>query len=258
MPLDKELAEYYSTRYPQIFHSTFSNDFVQFSFQLAHSRIGLLRQYMPIGRGTKILDVGAGNAVFGEVLTGMVPEVTYDAVEPDSESRKKWGQWITRIYADLDEVKGTHFYSGVVLNEVLEHVNQPLVFLKRIHRCLESGGYIFIDVPNRDDLYKPTVEPHILFWERMSLERALLESGFEVLFSDTVGLVQGKARLFFGRAPLFQRMASRWFWVSLMNRLLRKMGTKKRVNFVGWLGLNHYGENRQWLRCVGRKIEPRW
>ncbi|MBW1941334.1 MAG: hypothetical protein JRJ51_00685 [Deltaproteobacteria bacterium] len=83
MPLDGELEQYYSTQYPDIFLSTFSNDVVRFPVQLAQSRIGLLGRYMPMGDGEKILDVGAGNAVFGKVLKGMVPDATYDAVEPD-------------------------------------------------------------------------------------------------------------------------------------------------------------------------------
>jgi hypothetical protein len=252
MPLDGELEEYYSSQYPGIFHSA-SDDVVPFSVALAQSRIGLLSRYMHMGDGVNILDVGAGNAEFGRVLKGMVPDATYDAVEPDSGSREKWGPWVSNAYADLNEVK-QDAYSGVILNEVLEHVNQPVPFLEEIHGCMQSRGYLFIDVPNRDDLYKPTVEPHILFWEKRSLEKALGDTGFEILFCDSAGLSWKEASRFYDRTSLSRKIRNRWFWISLMNRLLRRMGTRKRIDFAERLELGHYGEKRQWLRCIGRKI----
>ncbi|MBW1945403.1 MAG: class I SAM-dependent methyltransferase, partial [Deltaproteobacteria bacterium] len=281
-------------QYPDIFHPKVPA-VVQLSIEVAQSRIDLLGRYMHLGDEERILDVGAGNAVFGKVLKGVAPGATYDAVEPDSGSRQEWGPWVSNAYADLNEVKQAA-YSGVVLNEVLEHVNQPVPFLGKIHRCLESRGYLFIDVPNRDDRYKPTVEPHILFWERRSLERAIGDAGFEILFCDSFGLTRDKAELFFWGASFLQGMGSRLFWLTLkkrmlsrlfwitlrthlkeigsrlfwltlkkrmlsrlvwvtfVNRLRRKLGIKRRVDFTEWLGLDRYGGDRQWLRCIGRKI----
>lgn len=81
----------------------------------------------------------------------------------------------------------------VILSHVLEHVEGPTDLLRNIHRILNPGGLLVIEVPNRNwrsigynlrrgtcgwDCYPPH---HLTFWSDTALAHVLRRSGFDVL-----------------------------------------------------------------------------
>jgi SAM-dependent methyltransferase len=252
MPPDDELVGYYREGAYYDDKAPYAGDFHDFSYQLAHSRLRLIARHLALDGIPRWLDVGAGNAVLGYALKELQPEATYEAVEPSASCRSGWGEWVSAAFDDLSAAP-LESYNVITLNQVLEHVNQPLRFLKGIAKHLVKGGVVYIDVPHRDDLFKPTIEPHLLFWEKGSLSSAVIRAGFETLFCESAGMKRARARRFF--TPVFlDRVLDPWRWVVRMNKVLARTGVERTINTFPQFQADRYGGDRQWLRCLARKV----
>ncbi|PVZ13732.1 MULTISPECIES: class I SAM-dependent methyltransferase [unclassified Pseudomonas] len=93
-----------------------------------------------IGR-TRLLEVGCGKGHFIELLKGRGYEVV--GVDPAYE-----GDSPDVIKAPFDAALGVRG-DGVILRHVLEHMNEPLAFLRAIAEA-NGGGLIYIEVPCLD------------------------------------------------------------------------------------------------------------
>jgi SAM-dependent methyltransferase len=69
----------------------------------------------------------------------------------------------------------------VVISHVLEHMSNPIEFLKNATQNLHKGGVLFIEVPCRDWEHKPIDEPHLLFFDKSPMQHLLKHLGFEDL-----------------------------------------------------------------------------
>jgi SAM-dependent methyltransferase len=108
----------------------------------------------------KIMEVGCG---LGYLTYSLVKE-GYDVVGLDisknavDEAIKTFGSYY--ICADVFEYALEHqnLYDVVILTEVIEHLNEPIEFLKSIMLMLKQGGRIIITTPNK------TVFPPDVSW----------------------------------------------------------------------------------------------
>jgi len=71
----------------------------------------------------------------------------------------------------------------VISNSALEHVDEPLLELQKLHRALKKNGRIILNVPNeREWLWKPhDINQHLYTWSQMSLGNLFTRAGFEVI-----------------------------------------------------------------------------
>ena len=67
--------------------------------------------------------------------------------------RSKLIDWTDNRYSDIDEIKAGG-YNLAVMNQVLEHVPDPVDFIASVAQLLIKSGYIYIDVPYKDFLFK--------------------------------------------------------------------------------------------------------
>jgi 2-polyprenyl-3-methyl-5-hydroxy-6-metoxy-1,4-benzoquinol methylase len=83
----------------------------------------------------------------------------------------------------LSDLPGDGKFDVVVMNHVLEHVQQPVEFLKDVLRLLAPGGVLHIAVPNIDcwearlsgwTSYEPY---HLTYFNRQTLQRAVTAAG---------------------------------------------------------------------------------
>lgn len=130
----ERLAEWYATEYLQHKYThTYEHD-----VDVARQR---LAEYN-ISAGARILDIGAGNGAFVN--------------EARARGLDAWGQ-------DLSEKSGSaHVYVGalhdvafptdrfdvITMHDVLEHVVDPIGFLKEARRVLRRPGKLIVDFPN--------------------------------------------------------------------------------------------------------------
>ena len=143
------------------------------------------------GRGNfrEALDIGCGG---GTLLYTAREQLSLENVT---------GVELNAVYADLARrrlnanILNETYVSGLFNNQfdllintkVLEHVADPLPFLKEMFDDLETGGLLFIEVPDVSDMFSlpPTHErfwiPHIYFFSANTLGALLRKVGFHIV-----------------------------------------------------------------------------
>ncbi|HEO63690.1 MAG TPA: class I SAM-dependent methyltransferase, partial [Candidatus Omnitrophica bacterium] len=96
---------------------------------------------------SRILDFGCGNGELAYYLRQKGQEAY--GVDPAVKSMP----FLFESLADLEKaVHGS--FKAIVLNFSLEHCDNPLLILKRLHTLLSSNGFIFIRVPDFTNILK--------------------------------------------------------------------------------------------------------
>lgn len=114
--------------------------FIGSSHSWAKQQIGLLT------RPTRALDIGSGSGVMGATLKELgTPEVY--AVEPDPQARAQTASLYTGISDSLHTFAGRQF-DLILLLDVLEHMPDPVRFMRELMPVVAPGGTILFSVPN--------------------------------------------------------------------------------------------------------------
>mgnify|MGYP000552705285 CR=1 FL=1 len=74
-------------------------------------------------------------------------------------------------------------FDAIVAGDVIEHVNNPGLFLENCRKHLKAGGLLLITTPNAKwwtVFYKPHIE-HVLWHDRFTLYTLLKRYGFEII-----------------------------------------------------------------------------
>jgi len=141
-----------------------------------------------VNKAISILDVGAGHGFFGMVAARNrnVYLEKYCAVEKDpilrKSLKKSWDRYFPKIKLETKESLGDTEgeYNFIVFSNILEHLNTPKSILKAAMKRLTKNGFVFIDVPNQDYIFKKDVFPHLLFFNKRSLETLFKETGLVI------------------------------------------------------------------------------
>lgn len=148
------------------------------------------------GKKHDILDYGGGGGQFALVCRSHFPEATiYITDISDVSLLEEWKPLNTQIpFADFanDQRK----FDVIFLNDVFEHVSNPLFVLRQLSGRLKRGGIIFIDTPKQFWIYpvtkllsktlytkvlKGTVSTaHLQIWSRQSFELAVKQCGLSI------------------------------------------------------------------------------
>ncbi len=138
-----------------------------------------------------VLDVGAGTGALGWSLQKFrqFKLAKYNIIESDDNMIRYISSHVTSN--TLNVIDGNNIPSNsfdiIFLNHVLEHVIDPIQFVKKFVPALTEGGKIYIEVPNKDHLFKSDVFPHTLFFEENVLKLLAQKCKLKVLESRTFG-----------------------------------------------------------------------
>lgn len=143
----------------------------------------------------KILEIGSGLGYFtyalkksGLDIKGL--DISNEAVE---KAKKMYGDYY--IVADLFKYSEHNIesYDIVIMTEVIEHLDNPIIFLNAIKKVLKKGGILIITTPNKDAfpndfLWHTDLPPIHLWWfSKKSLKKLSEKVGFEkISFYDTL------------------------------------------------------------------------
>ncbi len=144
-----------------------------------------------VPREARILEVGCGLGYLtyaisrrGYRATGM--DISRKAIE---EASRNYGNMY--LCADLIELSShaTCSYDVIIMTEVIEHLPDPVGFIRAAQMLLRKGGYIIVTTPNRsiyhDSVLWQTETPPVHLW--WFSEKSLLymgnRMGFEVCFT---------------------------------------------------------------------------
>lgn len=139
----------------------------------------------------RLLDVGCGNGQFLALMQTIGWQVS--GVEPDTNAARV----ATEVYSlpittSTLETSAfpTNYFDVIVMNQVVEHLVDPLMTLAKCHQLLRSGGRLVIFTPNAASFahrhifhasWVPLDPPrHLCLFSPLSLCRAMEISGFRV------------------------------------------------------------------------------
>ena len=191
-PSDRELSEIYTAEY-FLGHDTEEGrrDSSELKRATARQYLAELTRYngAPSGQHSRLIEVGCGEGDFlceAEAAGYDVLGVEYaPAACATANKRLKRGRVEQGELADA-KLPDSHF-DACVLNDVIEHVRDPLAFLREIRRILRPGGALFIATPCLDSWsarfmkerwmeWKPE---HLSYFNKANIQTALLKAGFE-------------------------------------------------------------------------------
>lgn len=148
---------------------------------MAHSknqdrvRVLGLKNYLPNKKNLSVLEIGAGKGYSPYWLKRIFKErvISYSFIEHDQNCSNE----IILQNQDLHARKiglqdlGTEQFDLIICNHVLEHLDNPVTFLKVVKSSLAIGGVCYIETPHRDDKFKKDVFPHTLFFTPQTFEK---------------------------------------------------------------------------------------
>ncbi|QKX02264.1 bifunctional 2-polyprenyl-6-hydroxyphenol methylase/3-demethylubiquinol 3-O-methyltransferase UbiG [Wolbachia endosymbiont of Dirofilaria (Dirofilaria) immitis] len=101
-----------------------------------------------------LLDVGCGGGILSESMARvginvMGIDVSEENIKAAQSYTKKVGSNIEYTHTSIEELSSNKKYDVVLLMEVVEHVNNLDLFMKKAIELLKPGGLIFISTINR-------------------------------------------------------------------------------------------------------------
>ena len=164
--------------------------------RFGRERVAILEKYCGNLEQKRILDVGCGNGYFLSVASEKSKHCF--GAEFSDKLRKFTEQKTGCMVYDktLDELPSEGF-DIITLFDLIEHIPEPVPFMKSVDRILSPGGYILIFTPVFDSFgirvmgaYSSIVDPteHVLLFTMSSLAFLGRELGYEIVYSETQGL----------------------------------------------------------------------
>ena len=140
----------------------------------------LLYNHLPSMRGKVVVDVGCGGGSFLDLIYGMAKDVI--GIEPNSNYHDR----PYRVYPYMkDAPKG--IADVAVSFDVIEHVENPVEFLREMKELVKPGGDIYISTPNRGDVLLSLSTDYRAFWYR-TVHNWYFDSMNLYLCGETAGL----------------------------------------------------------------------
>lgn len=159
----------------------------------------------------RVMDVGAGTGVFLSQLIDRTKGSLYClALEPDpiaASHLRKLNKFsvMEAMYQGQPELNG---FNLITLNKVLEHIDEPLLFLKQISKSLATEeSLLYIEVPDRITTHLRPSHDNILgslhchLYDPISLSYLVKRVGLELLYVNRILEPSGKLTTYAFAAP---------------------------------------------------------
>lgn len=249
LPADEELSSYYNSYWNR---QNINNMLPLFKAQ-AEARYDFLKSYISSGNTLSVIDVGAGFGFIKEVLSKNSPGrlMIYDAVEIDPIAVDYLEKIIKprNIYSSIEGSKDQYYF--MILSHIIEHLKDPLNFLKDQQSRIVNNGILFIEVPNQDYIYKSRNEPHLIFFNQDTLIKLVELAGYKVLRVGTCGKrledLKNQSQCF----KKIKNILKSYLPKSLIG-IIRGLRSDKPSNSLIRYVFD-YGPDRQWIRLVALK-----
>jgi len=173
-------------------------------------------------------------------------------VEPSPDAARRLADKGITVSTGMEGFSYESDFDLVLACFVLEHVTEPVKFLKSMAGRLRKGGFLFLDIPDRDDTFKDVLDPHVLVFNPESLAAAAERAGLDVVHMTGHGV--GRSELVRERdAGGKKRFALRLLEYLLMHA--KRLGRSPYMALYEYYAHRYYkfsreGTERWWLRAV--------
>jgi len=193
-PKKENLQAYYAKDYRKQYSPTVgkhdsSQDIFDQYYPVMQSRLERVKPYL--GKNKRILDIGCSAGHFLATIKPYVKEcVGLEFNLANAEFvREKLGIPVYTDPIEKTDLPENHF-DVIFCLQTLEHIEDPLTFLKTIKRYLKKGGVVYIEVPNLleaslsvfdnkgyEDFYYRA--PHLFYYNPATLKRLMSKAGYK-------------------------------------------------------------------------------
>jgi len=152
------------------------------------SRINYIKKFTDLSIIKRILDIGSGSGIFfDQIKEEILDNIEYYAIESDQSMVNILSlKGIKNVFLNVDDIQDYDF-NLIIMSHILEHFSNPKEYLKKIYNLIKKGNLLFIEVPNREDLYLDSLGAHIIVFNTSSLYSLLINLGFHIINIATVG-----------------------------------------------------------------------
>lgn len=167
--------------------------------------------------GSRILDIGTGNGILADILKHKLTRIIIDGIEVNEFagklSRPKYRKFYQGDVRKLFKIFQDEQYDYIILADIIEHMANPYLFLKKLVNITSEDTKIILTVPN------------IAFG---SVRISLLNGDFE--YSDS-GILEKTHLRFFNIKTLKQMLEKLEICIELMINL-QKNYFKTEINLI--------------------------
>ena len=147
-------------------------------------RLILVEQCVQPGR---LLDVGCAVGTMLEVAQSRGWQAQGIDINRRSVEYSKKERGLNAEVGTISDVNASGCFDAVVMNDVLEHLHDPMAAMRRVHSLLAEGGIVFIATP---DIGSPLAritgrrwlhlkpDEHIYYFSRRTITKLLEQAGF--------------------------------------------------------------------------------
>jgi 2-polyprenyl-3-methyl-5-hydroxy-6-metoxy-1,4-benzoquinol methylase len=144
----------------------------------------------PAGRGTRrILDVGCATGALLETLRNQGWDTIGVEISPqEAEYARNKRQLDVRTFSLEENGFPSAGFTAVLASHLIEHLNDPVSFVREVHRILVPGGRFFVTTPNINGLqarlfrsrWRSAIFDHLYLFSIKTLPALLRGAGFRV------------------------------------------------------------------------------
>jgi SAM-dependent methyltransferase len=134
----------------------------------------------------RLLDYGCGYGGF--LKTAKVMGFQGVGIEPcryrANWAREKWGLEVVNKFGEEIDFHSLGTIGFIYSSQVFEHLKDPLYIAQKLYEVLESGGHIWVDVPNHNHRFlgmEIMDQSHFNYFTLHSLARLLSQTGFHIV-----------------------------------------------------------------------------
>lgn len=153
----------------------------------------------------KVLEIGCNNGTFIEYLQSQFPQAEFEGIELNQScidfcNKRNRFKLYNRPLEKIDFPPKC--YDAIMIYHLLEHVQYPLEFIRRLKPLLKDQGVINIAVPNTDNVYTQIMGPikrlkgkevfysmsppfHLHGFNLKNIKQLFLKEGFKEIESQT-------------------------------------------------------------------------
>lgn len=228
---------------------------------ISRIRVNLINKYIELdpNKEYKLLEIGPGPGAFASIWLEQFPKTKYFAIETDTSCYQALHKMNIKLLEEKEMVDYTALFDIIIISHVLEHVTDPIKFLEPIITSQKKGGFTYIEVPCNDWKHKKIWEPHLLFFDKKSMNKllkklnvTLLKIGyFGITIQDSKSIFQNFLKRI--RAFLYHKLNFKYYHPQ-RNELKKVL--KNQYELEALLPFDAHIEKEDesiWLRVIFRK-----
>jgi SAM-dependent methyltransferase len=248
LPTPIELDQYYKTTWLHDEEIMSVSKEMEMVYQIQGDlRCDYLIQHQVLTHGSKVLDIGSGHGyMFKTIRNKGFKDMNFFATDPSPICLQELRKLGVNAFDSSKEISERNF-DLITLGQVLEHVPNPNSFFQSIVELVKEGGYIYIDVPDRDDTHKTLLEPHTLFYSNTSLLKLAARLNLSVVHLTSFGVMRNN---FIFPQNLIHRFSCKV--KSLLRRILNKESGNEQLKkkLFDHYQFDREGDGGWWVRAI--------